>query len=179
MNDRLRFADKDSRAIFRGVVRAKPKRIALFEKFFGRPGFDLGDTSSRPVRPEWSVGKISIHDHLRHRYILCIEGNDVASNLKWVMSSNSLAVMPRPQYETWFQEGLLVPGVHYAEIRPDYEDLPEKVAWYDAHPEEAERIIAAAHAWVARFSDPARERLVSLRVLDRYFAGTGQPLLLV
>ncbi|MBP5543387.1 MAG: lipopolysaccharide biosynthesis protein [Kiritimatiellae bacterium] len=174
VHDKLRFEEKISRAIFRGVVRAKPKRITLFEKYFGRPGYDLGDTSSRPVRPEWLVGKISIADHLRCRYILAIEGNDVASNLKWVMSSNSLAVMPCPQYETWFQEGLLVPGVHFVEIRKDYEDLPEKIAWYDAHPEEAEKIIAAAHAWVARFQDPSRERLVSLRVLDRYFRGTGQ-----
>ena len=39
---------------------------------------------------------------------------------------------------------------------------------------EAEKIITAAHAWVARFQDPSRERLVSLRVLDRYFRGTGQ-----
>ena len=86
----------------------------------------------------------------------------------------TLAVMPRPEYETWFQEGLLLPGVHYVEIRPDYADLPEKLAWYDAHPEEAERILAAAHAWVDRFRDPARERLVSLRVLDRYFRATDR-----
>ena len=40
--------------------------------------------------------KVSIDYHLKHKFILCIEGNDVASNLKWVMSSNSVAVMPKP-----------------------------------------------------------------------------------
>ena len=155
-------------------MKGKPKRIDLFERFFGRPELDLGDTSSRAVRPEWATGKLSIAEQLRFRYVLAIEGNDVASNLKWILSSNSLAVMPRPQYETWFQEGLLEPGVHYVEIRPDYEDLPEKLAWYDAHPDEAEKILSAAHAWVDRFRDPARERLVSLRVLNRYFRATGQ-----
>lgn len=174
VRDGLRFADKLPRAVFRGKVKGKPKRIALFERFFGRPGLDLGDTSSRAVRPEWANGRLSIAEQLRFRYVLAIEGNDVASNLKWILSSNSLAVMPRPEYETWFQEGLLEPGVHYVEIRPDYADLEEKLAWYDAHPGEAERILAAAHAWVDRFRDPARERLVSLRVLDRYFRATGQ-----
>ena len=174
VRDRLRFADKLPRAVFRGKVRGKPKRIDLFEKFFGRPELDMGDTSSRAVRPGWAAAKLSIAEQLRFRYVLAIEGNDVASNLKWVLSSNSLAVMPRPQYETWFQEGLLRPGVHYVEIRPDYADLAEKLAWYDAHPDEAEAILAAAHRWVDRFRDPARERLVSLRVLDRYFRATGQ-----
>ncbi len=174
VRDRLRFEDKLPRAVFRGKVKGKPKRIALFERHFGRPELDMGDTSSRAVRPEWAAPKLSLEDQLRFRYVLAIEGNDVASNLKWVLSSNSLAVMPRPEYETWFQEGLLLPGVHYVEIRPDYADLPEKLAWYDAHPAEAAAILDAAHAWVARFRDPGRERLVSLRVLDRYFRATGQ-----
>lgn len=166
------FAEKDGVAIFRGKVRGKPKRIALFERWFGAEGFDLGDTSSRPVRPEWAVAKATIREQLRHRFVLCVEGNDVSSNLKWVMSSNSLAVMPRPEFETWFQEGLLEPGVHYVEVAPDFSDLREKLDWHLAHPAACERILAAAHAWVDRFRDPVREKLVSLRVLDRYFRAT-------
>ena len=168
------FAEKDDLAIFRGTVRDKPKRIALFERHFGAPGMDLGDTSRRAVRAEWRTPEATLREQLRHKFILCIEGNDVASNLKWVMSSNSIVVMPKPEFETWFLEGLLEPGVHYVEIRPDFVDLPEKLAWYRDHPAEAEKILAAAHAWVDRFRDPARERLVSLRVLDRYFRATGQ-----
>ena len=174
VRDRLRFEEKRPCAVFRGKVRGKPKRIALFDRHFGHPLLDMGDTSSRPVRPEWAAPKLTLADQLRFRYVLAVEGNDVASNLKWILSSNSLAVMPRPQFETWFQEGLLEPGCHYVEIRPDYEDLPEKLAWYDAHPAAAAAILQQAHAWVARFRDPARERLVALRVLDRYFRATGQ-----
>ena len=168
------FAEKDDTAVFRGKVRGKPKRIALFERWFGAEGFDLGDTSTRPVRPEWAVEKATIREQLRHKFVLCVEGNDVSSNLKWVMSSGSLAVMPRPEFETWFQEGLLEPGVHYVEVAPDFSDLREKLDWYRARPRECERILAAAHAWVARFRDPVREKLVSLLVLDRYFRATGQ-----
>ena len=172
VHDRIRFEDKIPQAIFRGVVNAKPKRIDLFEKFFGQPGFDLGDTSSHIVRPEWIVPAISIADHLRYRFILCIEGNDVASNLKWVMSSNSIAVMPRPEFETWFLEGQLVPGRHYIEVAQDYSDLREKIKWYDAHPDECGKIIVAAHEYVSRFMDSQREKLVSLLTLDRYFKAT-------
>ena len=51
--------------------------------------------------------------------ILKKEGVDVATNLKWVMSSNSIAVMPRPKIESWFMENKLIPEKHYIEIKED------------------------------------------------------------
>ncbi len=105
---------------------------------------------------------------------MALEGNDVASNLKWVMSSNSLAVMTRPTCETWFMEGTLKPGVHYVEVREDFSDLPEKLQHYIAHPNEAETIIRQAHEYVAQFQNPKRERLIALLVMDKYFRLSGQ-----
>ena len=99
---------------------------------------------------------------------MAIEGNDVASNLKWVMSSNSLAVMPRPTCETWFMEGKLEAGKHYVEVRDDYADLEEKLQHYIQHPEEAEEIIRNAHDFVRQFRDPSREELIQLLVMDKY-----------
>ena len=46
-----------------------------------------------------------ISKQLCYKFIFCIEGADTATNIKWVMSSNSLCVMPKPKYETWFMEG--------------------------------------------------------------------------
>ena len=66
-----------------------------------------------------------------------MEGNDVASNLKWVMSSNSIAVMPKPKYETWFMEGLLIPDQHYILIKDDYSDLETRLKFFLDHPQKA------------------------------------------
>ena len=85
------------------------------------------------------------------------------------MSANSVAVMPRPRYETWFMEGRLVPNYHYIEIRDDFSDLEEKIRYYVSHPEEAEAIARHAHDWIAQFQDPERELLVSLLVMKKYF----------
>lgn len=74
-----------------------------------------------------------------YKFIMALEGNDVASNLKWVMSSNSIAVMPRPTCETWFMEGKLIPNYHYIEIKPDFTDLEERLKYYIEHPEEAQQ----------------------------------------
>lgn len=168
------WADKDDTAFFRGTVHRKPKRVRLFERHFGAPGIDLGDTSPKRTREEWHTPPVPISEQLRHRFILCIEGNEVASSLKWVFASGSIAVMPRPEYETWFEEGRLVPGVHYIEVRPDYEDLPGQIARYAARPDLCEAINRAEHEWTARFADPFVERLVGLGVARRYFQATGQ-----
>ena len=54
---------------------------------------------------------------------MCVEGVDVATNLKWVMSSNSIAVMPKPEIESWFMEKTLIPDFHYIEIKKDYSEF--------------------------------------------------------
>lgn len=105
---------------------------------------------------------------------MAIEGNDVASNLKWVMSSNSLAVMPRPTCETWFMEGTLIPDYHYVEVKDDFSDLEEKLHYYITHPEKAEEIIAHAHEYVAQFRDKKREELLQVMVMEHYFKTSGQ-----
>ncbi len=177
IDDKKSFREKNDTAIFRGhILGKKPHRRKFVEMFFGHPMCDVGIISPTPDMPaEWSAGKkITLWQHLEHKFILTLEGNDVASNLKWVMSSNSVAVMPRPRYETWFMEGRLIPGFHYIEIREDYSDLEERLNYYLAHPEEAEAIIDNAHSYVEQFLNSRRERLISLGVLDKYFRMTGQ-----
>ena len=90
------------------------------------------------------------------------------------MSSNSIAIMPRPKFESWFMEGRLQGGVHYIEIKDDYSDLEEKIRYYSTHPEEAKAIIRNAHAFVDQFRDKEREELISLLVLEKYFRHTRQ-----
>ncbi len=113
-----------------------------------------------------------MYDHLRYRYILAIEGNDVATNLKWVMSTNSLAVMPRPTYETWFMEGRSARTTIYVEIRPDYADLEERMHYYDTHPGRPRRSSRMPMPISTLPRRTARE-LISLLVLRRYFERTG------
>lgn len=134
----------------------------------------MGDTSRKATREEWRAAPMPIAAQLRHRYILCIEGNDVASCLKWVFASNSIAVMPRPEYETWFEEGRLEAGVHYVEVRKDYGDLPERLAECAARPEWCAAINRAEQEWASRFTDARTELLVGLGVARRYFEATGQ-----
>lgn len=179
LKDAIPFREKCDRAIFRLTINCHHPnhllRKRFMEMYFGSACCDAGISNRHPsLPPEWTKPHIPLYDHLHYKFILAIEGNDVATNLKWIMSSNSLAVMPRPTYETWFMEGRLIPNYHYVEIRPDYSDLEERMRHYIEHPDEAEAIIAHAHEYIRQFRNPKREKLISLLVLEKYFAATGQ-----
>lgn len=172
LKDKRFFESKMNKAIFRGAA-YQPHRVAFMEQYFGSEWVDCGDTGVKPKKQEWRKPLITLYDHLVYKFILAIEGNDVASNLKWIMSSNSIAVMPKPKYETWFMEGTLIPNYHYIEIKPDYSDLPERLQYYIDHPEEAKKIIQNAHEYVKQFQDKDREDLIHLLVLRKYFSFTN------
>lgn len=174
VNDKKRWKDKKDMAVFRGGITG-PRRLAnrkpFVERYFGSPMFDIGVLNRE--FPQWRTEKMTIREHLDYKFIMCLEGNDVASNLKWVMSSNSIAVMPRPRCETWFMEGRLVPDYHYIEVKPDFSDVEERLRYYIGHPDEAQQIIKHAHEYVNQFRNRQRETLISLLVLDRYFGLTN------
>lgn len=174
INDRKPFSEKKNLLLGRFKV-YQENRVYFLEKYFDHPLCDVGQVNNDSGgKPKWVKPKMPLAEHLEYKFILCLEGNDVATNLKWVMSSNSVAVMPRPTCETWFMEGTLKPGVHYIEIAPDYSDVEEKLNYYIAHPGEAQQIIANAHKFVEQFKDKKKERLISMLVVQKYFEKTGQ-----
>ena len=137
---------------------------------------NIGKVNTTELNAIWKVNRMTIDEQLEYKFILCLEGNDVASNLKWVMSSKSIAVMSKPRFETWFMEGLLQPDYHYILIKDDYSDLEEKLAFYIKNQDKALCIIENANVYVAQFKNTKQEDLISLCTLKKYFEKTNQVL---
>lgn len=176
VDDHKSWRDKRDAAIFRGDLGILKENRNIFMRRFANgqsPLVDAASTNRWDEHPEWQREKLTIGDHLDYKFVMSLEGNDVASNLKWVMSSNSIAVTPRLTCETWFMEGTLRPNYHYIEVREDFSDLEERLTYYIEHPTEAEAIIQHAHEYVDQFRDRQRERLISLLVLKKYFEITN------
>lgn len=176
LTDKRNYADKKPMLVFRNVVRNQPHRTRFLELYHNHPMCDAGQVNndSYVTDPAFVKGFLTIEQQLDYKFISCIEGHDVATNLKWVMSSNSIAVMPKAKIESWFMEGSLIPDYHYIEIRDDYTDLPEKLQYYLDHPDEAEAIIRHAHEYVAQFRNRRRELLIGRMVAERYFELVAQ-----
>ncbi len=168
IKDHVPFEKKKNILIGRSMF-AQAHRDDFFRKYHNHPLCDL-KKAFKSSDPDY----LSITAHLAYKFILALEGNDVATNLKWIMSSHSVAVMPMPKYETWFMEGTLLPDHHFICIKDDYSDLEDKLEYFIANPDQAEAIVKNANAYVARFMDQKVESVIALQVLKKYFVSTGQ-----
>ena len=172
--DDLAYAKKKDQLVFRAKVHSsQPQRIKFLEKYYGHPMCNIGKVNNNNLNKLWMVERMTYKEQLQYKFILCLEGNDVASNLKWVMSSNSIAVMPKPKYETWFMEGLLIEDQHYIIIKDDYSDLETKLKFFLDHPQKAKLIVENANKHVNQFKDQKKEDLLSFMVLNKYFNKTN------
>ena len=182
VRDPLPFAAKKNMAVWRGNSNKQAARQLLVKKYHAHPLCDVGGyTKRRRAQAEKSgvmqKPSLSISKQLAYKFIISIEGNDVATNTKWIMSSNSLCFMPKPKCETWFMEGELIPNFHYVLLADDFSDLEEKIEHYSTRTDEALAIIENARRHVTGFQNPAIERLIARRVIEKYlhYARPGKP----
>jgi hypothetical protein len=173
VKDSLSFSEKENILVWRGGAYGELRR-RFVEQFWDHELCDVGQTNKPKEDSPWQKDPLSISAQLKYKFILSLEGNDVATNLKWAMSSNSLCIMPRPKFETWFMEGSLKPGIHYVEVKSDFSDLEDKILYYTEHTDEAEEIIGHANRYVQGFQNPMLEDLLCLKVLERYMELSGQ-----
>lgn len=174
VEDLIPFRQKKPLAVWRGKSN-RQHRVEFATRFIDHPLCNIGCTLHKEAEAQpYHKDFMSIEEQLQYQFVVSVEGIDVATNLKWIMASNSLCLMRRPRFETWFMEGALVPGFHYVELADDHSDLPEKVRYYQNNPDEAEAIIANANRYVATFFDQQMEQTIALLVMQKYFQLSGQ-----
>jgi hypothetical protein len=173
VTDKGPYNKKKNEIVWRGYIH-KENRRSLVAQFYNHPKCNIGCIPLRDENPDWKKPFISVEEQLQYKFILSIEGHDVATNLKWILSSNSLCFMPTPKFETWFMEGKLIPNVHYVHLKDDYSDMLEKMDYYSKNEEQALAIIKNGQAWVARFQNEKLEKFLSIKVLEAYFKATNQ-----
>jgi len=166
--DKQDFQDKMDCAIWRGAA-YQQHRIAFLE---ATSPIEICNVAGTHHKGKYFSNKshdwIPIQQQLGNKFIFAIEGNDVASNLKWVMGSNSIAIMPKPKYETWFCESFLEPGRHYIEIAEDFSDVADVIEYYLHNPKLCKEILDEAHLFVSPFRDLTREFQIARQVVERY-----------
>lgn len=170
-HDPFSFERKIPAMVWRGAS-FQPHRQLFLQQSSAIKSCDAGDPglpADHPQHRPW----LSTYEQLRFKYVISIEGNDVATNLKWIMHSNSLCLMAKPKFETWFLESQLVAGIHYAEIAEDFSNLQQVFDYYESRPEEALAIIRQAQAYTRQFLDAASERLLTQHVCQAYFAAVS------
>jgi hypothetical protein len=86
----------------------------------------------------------SVSEQLRCKAIIILEGNDVATGLKWALLSRSVVMMPPPTVTSWLMEEILVPWVHFIPLDADGSNAEERVQWMIDNDEKARKIAERA-----------------------------------
>lgn len=155
-------------------------RQTLVETFYDHPslGLDIGlssvsvnknnDGVDENLFQKYIKPKMKMRDLLRYKFILSVEGNDVATNMKWILYSNSVAFCPPFTINSWILEENLQPWQHYVPVRHDFQDLPDKVEWAINHPEQCKTISIGARQYMEQFLDIQTEKLIAQQILEEY-----------
>jgi len=121
------------------------------------------------VKPRVSKRQIQ-----RYKVIISMEGNDVASGLKWSLLSESVVLMPTPTRTSWAMEELLEPWVHYIPLHPNGSNAEDMIRWVGKNDQKAWRIAERGRMFMYDLlyhPDAARdEQLVKEEIARRYRA---------
>lgn len=168
------YRQKKDMAVWRGATtgehRSKGARIDLVNMLLDRTdSFNVG-FSKTPIKDlDYAVkGVMLLKEQLQYKFLICLEGNDVASGLKWMLRSNSVVMMPKPTISSWLMEDTLEPFVHYIPLADDFSDVEERVKWAVDHDDECIEISNNASLFMSQFMDPRREIMIECEVFKRY-----------
>jgi hypothetical protein len=184
--DEIEFSKKLDNCVWRGVnsgafyePRAgRASRRDLVLQYAPRSDYNIGLSHHNSEPPpgeegvvrgrEYVKGPLTVGEQLAYRYIISVEGNDFATNLGWIMLSNSVPLMPRPSVETWKMERHLVPYVHYVPLQADFSDLDRQMAWCRSHQRRCKKIALLSKIYILQFFQKSKEDEIINRVIKTY-----------
>jgi len=185
------FIPKEQRYPFTNFCEHLP-RCRLVNIHRNSPLLDVGFTGNRNSTEEYDIpddfykDPIYRKDHFQYKAIIIIEGNDVATGLKWALYSRSVVLMPTPRRMSYAMEEWLEPWIHYIPItiHKDEEgrtlgngtvsDVEEKMQWVLDNDEDARKIAERATLFMHDLLfDPDHSEKENMKlkemIMERYF----------
>jgi hypothetical protein len=166
------FQNKNNKLLWRGSSTGKDRRILLVEKFQNHINKNIdikfSNLCQNVPNNNYIINNLSIQEQLQSKFLISVEGNDVATNLKWILYSNSVVLMPKPTIVSWLMEDDLIPGKHYIEIKADFSDLEEKYQWCLKNLEECKKISENGRKYIEQFLDSNKEKKIVKKILEVY-----------
>ncbi|MCJ8332003.1 MAG: hypothetical protein MJH11_18735, partial [Lentisphaeria bacterium] len=123
------------------------------------------------VHKSWKVllkRAVSCKGQLKYKYLISLEGNDVASGLKWQLLSNSVVIMAAPTKISWAMEDTLIPYEHYVPLNPAMDNLEEVLQWCRDNDDACQKIAEQATDYMQQFEDKENEKLITDSIIKRY-----------
>ena len=157
----LNFKDKSgSRVFWRGESNGwEHTRKLLFTRNDTRACTDIAITrwAAKSHGPGEVAPEVALPLMLQYKYLLSVEGNDVATNLKWLLASESVAFKRKARVISWALEHLLVPGIHFVALKDDFSNICDQHKFCVLHEKDCEEISRQATVRMQIFNNASTE----------------------
>jgi hypothetical protein len=165
------FDKKNNKIIWRGGSTGN-KRVKFVNKYQNHQNKNIdikfSNLCQNIINNNYILSKLSINEQLQSKFLISIEGNDVATNLKWILYSNSVVIMPKPTVCSWVMEDKLISGTHYIEIKSDYSNLEEKYKWCLNNLETCKKIAENGKKYIEQFLNQENEKKITNKIIEIY-----------
>ena len=173
--DNYVWEDKNDSVCWRGnhitALNKKYNRRYFVEKYSNKYniGFVTKNSDDYTIaNPTLFKNTMTQDEQLKSKYLICLEGNDVGTSLKWQLASNSIVLMAKPTIEGWLMEGALEPFVHYVPLKDDLTDLDDMIDWCKNNDNMCKEISANARKHMEQFMDHENEIMLH-KILCKWF----------
>lgn len=191
LNDDICFSKKKKTCVWRGANsgnffdsnKSRASRRDLVLKYRFHKNFDVGLSYANYKTPknykldlnikDYVKSKLTIKEQLTYKYIISVEGNDFATNLSWIMLSNSVPLMAKPSVETWKMERNLIPYIHYVPLKNDFSDLETQIEWCNNNLDKCEEIAFMSKVYVLQFFHDNKEKDIINDIIKMYYNKTS------
>lgn len=162
---------KKPQLIWRGALWVNEAiRGALIQQSQGQEWSDVA-TFDWNNQTEVAARRISMSDHCRYAFAAHTEGRTWSGRLKYLLQCRSVAVVHQLEWMAWYYHLLVAEGEEQNILLVDREwsNLQEKMEYYLAHEEEAQRVADnAAKLFRDRYLTPAAETCYWRRLFKGY-----------
>ena len=162
------WKQKQDNVVWRGATTGEAQRVNFVKNYFDKYDVAFATIKQKPEMIHFKKKKVSIKDQLNYKFIVSLEGNDVASNLRWVLASNSIPIMTKPYWQSWIMEERLKPNVHYLELNPDLSNLEELLAWAADNDGQCQQIAENGKNYMAQFLDEKNDLPIQKLLLEEF-----------
>jgi len=154
--------------IWRGSTTSAKYRNTFVERYYDKYDIGFSTTKQFPELAHYTRDMVTIEEQLKYKFVVSLEGYDLASNLKWILASNSVPVMPEPTWVSWIMEHKLVPFEHYLPLNEKLDNLEELLDWAKANDSKCDEIAQNGKAYMSQFFDEQKERKIQHELLVQY-----------
>ena len=162
------WAAKNNDVIWRGATTGKEHREKFVQKYFDQYDVAFSTVKQKPNLAPYKKDRVSIAKQLTYKYIVSLEGNELPSNRRWTLASNSVPIMPKPKWHSWIMEEKLEPYVHYLELNDDLSNLEELLNWARENDEKCREIALNGKQFMAQFLDLENDLKVQKLLLEEF-----------